>query len=189
MLFLFLIIYLVLITPVKLGAAVSVGGGPAGAAVGVMVWGFRRVVRIRVRRRDGVPRLCADVGGRSVILSPQMENGWSTRMARMLLRSLTGGGDCPRVLRLRALDGLIRIGGRDAGSIALLTGGLRALTALLPHSRIRCVPSFGGPSLLRLRCIAQARLGTILAAGLKTALRMRRTDRKEEGPWIIPSDS
>ena len=183
---LLLIVDLALITPVKLGGAVSMGSGPPEGAVGVMIWGWKRVAHIRVRRRDGAPRLCAEVGGRTVILR-RSRKGWSGQAARMVLRGLTDRKRNGRVLRLVTLDGFIQIGGQDAAATALLTGGLRAALACFPSARVRCFPAFGGQTVLRLRCIAQARLGTILAAGLMTALETHRQGRKEEGAWIIPS--
>ena len=186
---LLLILYLALITPVKLGAAVSAEGGPPEALVGVMIWGWRRVARLRVRRRDGALRLCAEYRGKCVILGRGAPGGWSGKAAKALLRGLAGRGRRGRALRLCALEGFIRVGGRDAAETALLAGGLRAALAALPWTRFRCVPAFGGPTVLRLRCIARARLGTILSAGLLTAHSARRADRKEEKAWIIPSGS
>ena len=184
---LLLIVYLTLITPVKLGAAVSVGSGPPQAAVGVMIGGWKRVAHMRVRRQDGVPRLCAEIRGRRVILSRRSRTGWTGQAARTLLRVLTDRKRSGRGLHLVTLDGFIQIGGQDAAATALLTGGLRAALACFPSARVRCFPAFGGQTVLRLRCIAQARLGTILAAGLMTALETHRQGRTEEGAWIIPS--
>ena len=183
---LLLLVYLALITPVKLGAGVSVGSGPPEGLVGVMIWGWKRVAHIRVRRQDGIPRLCAEVRGHTVALR-RSRKGWSGQAARTLLRGLTDGKRGGRGLRLVTLDGFIQIGGMDAAVTALLTGGLRAALALIPSARVRCEPAFGGQTVLRLRCIAQARLGRIVAAGLMTALGTRRQGRKEEAPWIIPS--
>ena len=184
---LLLLIYLALITPVKLGAAVSVGEGPPGAAVGVMLWGWKRVLQIHVRREAGVPRLCAEMRGRSVRLPPAMDQGWVDKAVKAMLRALTCRQGARRILTLCVLDGVIRIGGEDAARVALLTGSVRAALDWLPMAEVRCVPAFGGASLVRLRCIARARLGTIWAAGLRTALSMRRRGRKEEGAWINPS--
>ena len=151
-----------------------------------MIWGWKRVAHIRVRRRDGAPRLCAEVGGRTVILR-RSRKGWSGQAARMVLRGLTDRKRSGRILRLVTLDGFIQIGGQDAAATALLTGGLRAALAWVPWAQVRCDPAFGGQTIVRLRCIVKARLGTILAAGLLTAFNARRQGRKEEGAWIIPS--
>ena len=173
--------YLVLITPVRVGAVLS--APPLKIAVGMTVWGAHVPGRLTVRWTAG--GLLLSAGGRDIPLKTRLGGdalgraALKSSMGRRLLRRLLEGG---------ALTGALQIGGTDAAQVALWTGAARAALSLLPGRGVRCFPSFGGPTALRLRCIAETRLGMLLAAGLLLAL-SGRTGRKEETPWIIPSGS
>ena len=64
---------------------------------------------------------------------------------------------------------------------------LRALRALGRANHARALPAFRGGGGLRFRCIARARLGTLLLACALGAVSYLRAGKKEEKPWIIPS--
>ncbi len=97
----------------------------------------------------------------------------------LLLRSNADRAMLRNAVRVSALDVFLQIGGQNAAFIALAAGFLQALNPLLPQANVVCRPSFGGETKAYLRCIAEARLGILLAAWLRWR-KERRAGQKEE---------
>ena len=63
----------------------------------------------------------------------------------------------------------------------------RIAAGFFPRAHIRCRPAFNGKTSAVFRCIADTRLGIIIAVCLFGWLKSLRTGRKEEKKWIVPS--
>ena len=184
-------LFLLGITPVRLGAAVALGQGRPRWAVGVMLWGVRLQGQLTVKFRwmEGAPQAVLCLGKRQHILKPRAGGG---KRALALIRALLkteAKRRAPSGFTRFSLSGAVRVGGEDAALVAQWTGALRALGGLLPGTEVACFPAFGGTWALRLRCIAETRLGILWAAALRTFVRTHRAGRKEDKPWIIPSET
>ncbi|MBQ7655337.1 MAG: hypothetical protein IJS41_02400 [Clostridia bacterium] len=181
-------LFLLLIAPVRIGAALRWEHNKPALTVGVMVWGVRFQTVIEARRDTaGTLLLNAAVGGKTLTLRPGGENaGKGIKALGLLLKSNSDRAAFRKLIQLQALDAYLQIGGQNAAFIALITGFLQALNPLLPRARIICRPSFNGDTKAYIRCIAGARLGILLAAWLR--LRRRRAGQKEEEAWSIPSE-
>ena len=179
--------FLLLITPVRLGAALRWEKGLPRAAVGVMVWGVSGQVFLRSGRDEkGKLRLTASVFGKETPVTPgKAKAGQGLRALWLSLRSNGRLSLLRYTVKIRVFDVSVRLGIEDAARAALAVGLIRALASAVPRLRLRCVPALGGQTAASLRCIADARLGILLAAAL--LWRARRRGRKEEKPWIIPS--
>ena len=184
------ILYALLAAPVRAGAMVRAGGGPMTGAAGVMIWGFRLQIRLEGgRNADGKPEIRFFFRGRRLYPVRNRRPRELPRLLSLPKRLGPARTLLRRGVRLRALEIAARIGGQDAARVALLTGLIRALSPAAPIVRVRCEPAFGGGSALRARCIADARLGTLLAACLLGGISLLRAGRKEETSWIIPSET
>ena len=174
-------LFLLLITPIRIGALARWAGHAPKLTVGVMVWGVRAQTELRFRRDEaGALRLTAGIGKRTVPLRLPGENaGNGLKALALLLRSNADRARLRKAVRVRALDVFLQIGGENAAFIALAAGFLQALNPLLPQAHIVCRPSFGGETKAYLRCIAEARLGILLAAWLRWR-KERRAGQKEE---------
>ena len=176
------LLFLLLIAPVHLGAAISWTGEGVQLRLGAQVWGLGmqgQVMRLGGRMALRLP------GGRTVPLpqrrrarpsAAQLIQGWhKTKTARRVLAwgtKLRGGGR-------------VWLGGENAALIAWWTGLLRCISGCLPQFAWHLEPRFdGGPSSFRGTCIIQSRLGILLAAWILGAAALR---KKEETPWTIPS--
>ena len=181
-------VFLLRITPVRLGAAAHWERGLPRAAVGVMLWGVAgRAAFYTSRDENGRLRLTASVFGKTVPLAPGKNRaGQGLRLLLMALRSNSRQPLLRYTVKVRCLEARMRLGCRDAAWAALAVGLIRAAAAAVPLLRVQCVPALGGQTEVHLRCIADARLGTLLAAALAGRVKRRR-GRKEEKPWIIPS--
>lgn len=180
-----ILFYLVLITPVRFGAAVTWhGDSRAEGAAAALVWGVRVQLGLRLYRDEaGRLRLISAFHGR------QRRPGGSIRNLLTLLKAL-GRANISRALlkrgvQLTEFSVRAEVGGMDAAAVALCTGLLRALDALLPEAVINARPAFQGQGSFRARCIAEARLGTLIAIGTLGFLSLKR--QKEEAAWNIPS--
>ncbi len=91
------------------------------------------------------------------------------------------------LVRFTALEAEICPGGPDAAGTALWAGLIRIIAGFFPRLRVRCRPAFNGKTSAVLRCIADTRLGIIIAVCLFGRLKSLRTGRKEEKKWIVPS--
>ena len=181
-------LFLILITPVQVGAALRWTGHIPCLTVGVMIWGVRAQMEIHARRDTaGTLLLTATMGKRSLTLHPGGKNaGNGLKALGLMLKSNGDKAMLKKAVQVRALDAYLQIGGENAAFIAILTGFLQALNPLLPQANIVCRPSFHGSTKAYIRCIAEARLGILLAAWLRWR-RTRRAGRKEEQAWSIPS--
>ena len=180
-------LYLLLITPVRFGAAAAWHGGVrAEGAAAVLIWGVRVQAGFRVFRDEtGKLRLFSDFRGRRHAAGDPLPNALT--LLKTLKRANISSTLLKKGVRLRALSAEAEVGGMDAAAVALCTGLLRALDALLPGVRIQARPVFQGSGGLRARCIAEARLGTLMAIGALGLLSLRR--QKEEATWNIPSET
>ncbi|MBQ9262698.1 MAG: hypothetical protein IJ189_00635 [Clostridia bacterium] len=176
----FVILFLLLITPVKVGVVLCLGGGPVRGEIGVMLWGVR--LQGRFELKQGKPAL--SFRGKPLHLPHRKTNRPSLLP---MLKSLLGNGVPspfrPAISILKA-EIIVDVGLQDAATVALLTGLLRSASVWLPVLKIHARPCFGGSSALHARCIAEGRLGMLLAAYL---LAKQGRKQKEEQPWIIPS--
>lgn len=181
-------LFLLLIAPVQVGAALRWTGHIPCLTVGVMIWGVRAQMEIRARRnKAGMLLLTATMGKRNLTLRPGGKNaGNGLKALGLLLKSNGDKAMLKKAVQVRVLDAYLQIGGENAAFIAILTGFLQALNPLLPQANIVCRPSFHGSTKAYIRCIAEARLGILLAAWLRWR-RTRRAGRKEEQAWSIPS--
>ena len=181
-------LFLILITPVQVGAALRWTGHMPSLTVGVMIWGIRAQMEIHARRDTaGTLLLTATMGKRSLTLRPGGKNaGNGLKALGLLLKSNGDKAMLKKAVQVRALDAYLQIGGENAAFIAILTGFLQALNPLLPQANIVCRPSFHGSTKAYIRCIAEARLGILLAAWLRWR-RTQQASQKEEQAWTIPS--
>lgn len=161
-----LFLFLLLIAPVRVGVRLLWDEkGPRGA-VGLMVWGLREQADFSLERgAAGNLRLTAAFHGKTLPL-PQRKNrtGLGIRLLGLLLKSNGEDAALGRLVRVNTLNVALRLGGEDAAALALGAGALRAVGGALPFLRFRCMPVLGGKTALRAVCIAEARLGILLAA-------------------------
>ena len=181
-------LFLLLIAPIQVGAALRWSGNMPSLMVGVMIWGIRAQTEIHAQRDEaGALLLTAAVGKRSLTLHPVRRNaGNGLKTLALLVKSNTKRAALKKLVRVRTLDVFLQIGGENAAFIALATGFLQALSPLAPKAKIVCRPSFHGDTKAYLRCIAEARLGILLAAWLRWR-RTQQASQKEEQAWTIPS--
>ena len=174
-------LFLLLITPLRVGAAARWTGHAPTLTVGVTVWGVRAQTEICFRRDEaGALLLTAGIGKKAIPLRLPGENaGNGLKALALLLRSNADRAMLRNAVRVSALDVFLQIGGQNAAFIALAAGFLQALNPLLPQANLVCRPSFGGETKAYLRCIAEARLGILLAAWLRWR-KERRAGQKEE---------
>ena len=168
MIWLGLVLFLLLIAPVRAGARLIWDEmGPRGA-VGLMVWGLREQVDFSTgRSASGALRLAASFRGKSLRLPESRGNGKKMLQALgLLLKSNGKNAALGRLVRVDTLNVALRLGGGDAAALALSAGALRAVGNALPFLRFQCVPTLDGKTALRAVCIAETRLGILLVAWL-----------------------
>lgn len=181
-----ILMYLILIAPVKGGLLLQAEEGRQEGAWGVMLWGVLIRGHVSVRR-DGQGRLRLEGVGRRKKQAAGKKGKWG-KWIRML------GGKAPRYLlrkgvRPERLEVYVGIAAGDAALTALLCGALQGLAGMFPRLRARFYPCFGGKSSIRLRCIVSARLGILLFACVAGGIQRLLADKKEAKPWNIPSDA
>ena len=182
-----IMVYLLLVTPLRAGALLAFKEGGLHGAVGVTVWGVRLQARLRfVRDESGHPQWQREKDG---FWLPLGKRAGRPRQGLLLLSLLRKGNrdgtPWKRLIQVTALRLQIRIGGENAARAALITGLLRSVFSLFPKAHADISPAFNGQTEGSFLCIAQARLGMLLAWGLGALLR---PGRKEEHTWIIPSE-
>lgn len=181
--------YLLVITPVRFGAAIF-WQGQARGAVAALVWGVRVQVRFSLcRDGQGHLRLLTDFHGRRKPAAPGPPPPGVIACLKALKRANVGRFLLKRGVRLRDFAIDAEIGGGDAAFIALCTALLRALGALPHGPRVRARPVFQGNGSLKAQCIAEARLGTLLLAGALGLWSLLRSGKKEEKAWNVPSET
>ena len=161
-----LALFLLFIAPVRAGVRVQWDENGLRGAVGLMVWGLREQADFSLGRgASGQLRLTAIFHGKNLPL-PQgkSRSGLGLKLLGLLLKSNGKGAALRGAVRVNALSVALRLGGGDAAALALAAGTLRAVASALPILRFRCVPALGGKTALRAVCIAEARLGILLAA-------------------------
>ena len=179
-------LFLLLISPVRIGAALRWSGQLPTLVIGVMIWGVRVQTSIHAERDPaGTLLLTAALGKRPLHFGGKNADG-SLQALAALFRSGSGRTALHGVVQVRKVELYLQIGGENAAFAALFTGLLRALNPLFPHAAIHCHPSFNGQTKVYARCIAETRLGILLAAWLR---RRRRHGQKEEAAWSIPSET
>lgn len=180
-------VYLLLASPIQAEAAVRLQFGKKGKAearLGLLVWGIRLSARLELYRDETNRPFARLVSGKketAILLKSKGAGAWKKPGAQYALK---------RLLSLFSFSADIQIGGADAARTALLSGLLAAAGAAVPRVRLRCRPRYNGESGVFLLCIAQARLGTIIAVCLRGLMKNRRAGRKKEGKktaWIVPS--
>ena len=183
-------LFLLLIAPVQVGAALRWEGGFPRLLVGVMIWGLRVQTAISFSRDPaGHLLLNADFAGKPRPLPlHRSKGGHGLQALGLLLRSNERDRLLKDGIQIKTLDIFLQVGGPNAAFTALLTGALRALNPLLPRARIVCRPAFQGTTRLLARCIAQTRLGMLWIAWPRWRLRQK-SRKKEETAWSIPSET
>ena len=173
-------IYLLGITPLRLGLHLALGNGQCQLTMGLLVWGKAfRLQAALARGANGRPGRILRWQGKA--LSPSRKASASTKGLFGAVRAL-GQAKAARTLLRRSVR-LLRIRaaakGENAAHVALAAAALRALG-------VPCVPRFGGKSALALTVMWECRLGPVLLAGALAAIRDKRAGKKEEKAWIIP---
>lgn len=184
-------IYLLLIAPVKAGALLFWEDRFPACALGLRLWGIPFSARF-AGRRDERGNFYIETAlpgrrgpGRQTLSSPSPG----------LIKALDGirglGAALPLLKSGVRLSGRLQavLGGENAGLLCCLAGALQALFALSRRFSLDVQPLFRGRSGFRFLCIAETRLGTLLAAALLGALHARTAGKKEEASWIIPSET
>ena len=163
-----LALFLLLIAPVKAGVRLQWDENGLRGAVGLMVWGWREQADFSAGRNPaGRWALTAAYRGKNLPLPAEKGNaGTILKLVGLLLKSNGDGAALRKLVRVDTLDVALRLGGQDAAALALGAGFLRAVGGALPFLRFQCLPALGGKSGLRAVCIAEARLGILLAAAL-----------------------
>jgi hypothetical protein len=159
-------LFLLLIAPVRAGVRVQWDERGLRGAAGLMVWGLREQADFTLKRNaGGAPRLTAAFHGNNLTL-PHGKNRAEVgvKLLGLLLRSNGQEAALRKVVRVNTLNIVLRLGGSDAAALALGTGALRAVGGALPFLRFQCAPVLNGKTSLRAACIAEARLGILLAA-------------------------
>lgn len=176
---LFVALFALLISPVKIGAWACAGREGIRVRIGILIWGLR--LQGDILFRQGKTELW--FRGRQVPI-PRRKKGRPSAAA--ILRHLFFP-DRPlsRSLGVRVSRAEIRadIGSRDAAAAALLTGLLRAASRIIPGVHIDARPRMEGRWAVQALCIAESRLG-ILCVAYALALK---AGKKEEKSWSIPS--
>lgn len=180
-----ILLFLTLAAPLRAGLTLRWTDGKLGGRAGLMVWGVRWTADWRLGR-DAENRLeIRLLRGKRETALPLPRKGigsWRKKRRSPGARFLAG-----RILTLISFSADILIGGEDAARTAFLSGLVQALGALLPRFRLRCRPKFHGKTSVFLFCIAQARLGILIALCLRGFVISLFAGRKEEQPWIVPS--
>ena len=176
---LFVALFLLLIAPVKLGAAAGVGREGIRIRLGLMVWGLRWQGAIRLQQGRAVLL----IRGRQVPLPPRKQGSPPAASTLRHLFFPDPAQSRRRGVRITRAELHLDVGSRDAAAAALLTGLLRAAACLIPGVRITARPRMGGLWAARALCIAESRLG-ILCVAYALALK---AGKKEEKSWSIPS--
>ena len=163
-----LALFLLLIAPVRAEARLVWDENGLRGAAGLMIWGLREQVDFSLNRSAaGALRLNAAFHGKSLTL-PQGKNRaeLGVKLLGLLLKSNGQEAALRKLVKVNTLDIALRLGGGDAAGLALGAGALRAVGGALPFLRLQCVPCLNGKTALRAVCIAEARLGILVAAGL-----------------------
>ena len=182
-------LFLVLIAPVKAGAALVWNQRNAlGIKLGVMIWGVPLQMQISLKRNGkGEPYLERRFMGKARPLRPRGAKGKSGIKA---LKAIGGARALLfRLIPVKKAYAFIQLGGENAALSAVLCGMLQILNALIPGVEIACRPRYGGEWGIKALCIAQARLGTLIAVGLPVYFKIKAASGKEKEPWIVPSET
>ncbi len=173
-------LYLLLITPLRLGVWLHCEGVSPGAAVGVRVWGAPGRWRLTIGRgENGAPALL--INGRAVRKTPQSRRKRKNarRVLYALLRADKARGLLLRGVQVELLTLRVQLGGGNAAAVALAAGALRAALCRVRRGDVRVTPAFGGGSALRGVCIVSARLGMLLVCCAAGLLAYARAGKKE----------
>ncbi len=168
MIWLGLALFLLFITPVRAGMRIVWDEKGLRGAVGLMAWGLREQADFSLGLgAAGGLRLTAAFHGKSLALPPMKNRARSgVKLLGLLLKSNGKNAALRRLVKVRTLNAVLRLGGGDAAALALGAGALRAAGSALPFLRFQCVPVLGGKTALRAVCIAESRLGILLVAWL-----------------------
>ena len=181
--------YLLLITPVRLGIALSLGEG-ARVTVGIMIWGVSFQAAFWLERdQRGVLRWMSTLPRMKE--RAEMNVGGRLKSALQFLRALKKAdgarGNLRRCVQVRMLEIRAKIHLPHAGQAALASAFLQSLMKAIPVLRGSIQPAFREKSALQARCIFDSRLGMLCSAGLLGLFSYRLAAKKEEEAWIIPS--
>lgn len=189
-----LLMYLVLITPIRLGLQLEWEQGrlPRGR-IGVLIWGAAIQRQFfGIRDENGTLRIETDFPVRKSPANSQGAGDFARAIIRAfktLKRANVARGLLKKSIRLDRLDIRAHIGLEDAAATAMLSGALRAAGIFWRRGEWAIIPCFGQGNALYGRCILESRLGMIAMAGLLGLISDRLTEKKEEKTWIIPSDT
>lgn len=205
---LFIVLFIVLIAPVKLGIRLRWQGQmKAELALGVMVWGIRLNRKLYWPEQRDVARMAArtvrgnDVSSNLQQKVEQTENdsmaestgiGWILRLIRTMATSDHARAYFRRTSVLERLDIYFRAGCRDAAFCALLDAAAVTLMGMLrqrfPHAVFQCRAALNVHCALQGTCIVRLRMGNLLAsAAMGLVAYLVTGKKKEEKKWsVIP---
>ena len=188
-------LYLIAVTPVRAGVILRVGGGQElSGAAGVLVWGVRIGLKIGLVRNDEGGRQLyvgrrMPLPGEVPAASPAPGAADILRWARAVKRANRGRTLVKKAVSLDALELDALVPGFSAASAAIFTGLAGMAGGLIPRLRVRARPAYQGMGALRIRCMISCRLGMLLAACALGTISFLMARKKEEKPWIIPSEA
>ena len=189
---LLIFLYLLLITPICAGVVLGKEASFPRGAAGIMIWGIRYAVHF-VGRRDETGKFYI----KTTLPGKSMEKDHPLSAPSpgifQFVKAFRASKGAWRILKkgvhIKAGALELILGGENAAFLALATGILQTLFSLSRRFSLRVYPLFQGKSDFRFRCIVEMRLGTLLAAGLFSALYALKAGKKEEHAWIIPSET
>ena len=185
-------LYLLLITPLQLGFVIGKEASFPRGAVGVMMWGIRYTVHF-IGRRDEAGKFYIKTtlpGKRKEKDRPLSAPSPNLFHWMKCIRASQGAWHIVKKgVHIKSGELHWILGGENAAAQALICGAFKALFSLGRRFSLYVHPFFRGKSAFRFRCIVEARLGTLLAAGLLSGLYALTAGKKEEKPWIIPSET
>lgn len=180
-------LFLVWITPIRLGATVTYrSGAMARGHVGVTVWGFAvRMPWKTLRDEKNKLQFCFD---RQKESKKADDAAWMRRVFRML-RAVRMGNLSRRMLRkslsIEAFSLRAKVNLPTAAATACACAALSAIAFKHPF-RVRVLPDFSGQNALDGLCIIGFRLGNLLVACALGASAYRKAGKEEKAWNIIP---
>ena len=190
-----IVLYLVAVTPLRAGVILHIGGGQGiSGAAGVIIWGVRIGLKIGlIRNAAGKRQLFIGrrmpLPGEAPAPAPAPGAGEILGWLRAVKRANRGRTLVKNAVSLDDLQLDALVPGFGAASAAVFTGLLQAAGGLIPGLRVRARPAYQGVGAARVRCMISCRLGMLLAACALGTVSYLMERKKEEKPWIIPSEA
>ena len=185
-------LYSIIITPVQVGAILSMSHESIHGVIGAAVWGAGIQGQFALQRDEGGQLRLESSFHRKKRMPPKDRRQRAKKITQFL-RALLRANYARKLLRkgfhIQCLTGDAFLHLEDASHTALVSALLQAFIGLSTKTDIRIHPSFMGPSALHIKCIIRFRLGILLIACLMGLISYRLSGKKEETTWNIPSDA